>query len=483
MFSQGRIRVVALWLADMGCIAASWTVSILGYWLLGRALDLAGVQSPIGGYSPQEYIVFWPVMLLFVAINAIFDTYHGNWMYPSAPLPPVEEMRRLFGASMLTHIGVLAYLALAYQTTVGISRAVITISGVLAAFSCQSFRNWARALMAKTGAGQIDVFLAGDGEAAKAVAAALAGDSHSGFRITGRFTARKPKTEAPEFAGIPVLGRYRHIVREAKKRDVKTLLVCMDARLFGAMAQEFTRWFVHIEYLPTADAFPVFGARAVAFGGVGGFEMQNFARMRAKRFQKRLVDAVLAVFAAIALLPAFIVLPLLIKLTSKGPVFYRQTRLGRYGKPFRIWKFRSMYADADKRLEKLLAENPAAAAEWESERKLRNDPRITPFGRFLRKTSLDETPQLFNVFAGEMSLIGPRPIVAAEKRHYGGKYAAVSSVLPGITGLWQVSGRSDADYPQRVALDSYYVLNWSPWMDFWVLARTVFAVVLMRGAR
>ena len=141
-----------------------------------------------------------------------------------------------------------------------------------------------------------------------------------------------------------------------------------------------------------------------------------------------------------------------------------------------------MYMDAEERLATILENDPAARAEWEENFKLKNDPRITPFGRFLRKTSLDEIPQLFNVFLGEMAIVGPRPIVEDEVKYYGGRYELFSRVKPGITGLWQVSGRSDTGYDRRVSLDCYYVLNWNPWMDLWVIMRTVSCVLLMRGA-
>ena len=141
-----------------------------------------------------------------------------------------------------------------------------------------------------------------------------------------------------------------------------------------------------------------------------------------------------------------------------------------------------MYADADERLAGMLAADPALKAEFEANFKISKDPRVTPLGRFLRKTSLDEIPQLLNVFSGEMALIGPRPIVKKEIPYYGRAYSVFSSVKPGITGLWQTSGRSGTDYARRVALDSYYVLNWSPWLDIWILFRTVGAVLFMRGA-
>ena len=142
-----------------------------------------------------------------------------------------------------------------------------------------------------------------------------------------------------------------------------------------------------------------------------------------------------------------------------------------------------MYADADARLKDLLEQNPKLKAEWEANYKLVDDPRITPVGNFLRKTSLDELPQLFNVFSGDMSVVGPRPIVEGEVGYYGSRYALFSRVKPGITGLWQASGRSDTNYDRRVALDCHYVLNWSPWMDIWVIIRTAFVVLVMKGAR
>ncbi|MCQ2389780.1 MAG: exopolysaccharide biosynthesis polyprenyl glycosylphosphotransferase [Kiritimatiellae bacterium] len=485
---------MALGFADITCISVMWTVVVFLYWALGQSLTYMGVRTAVGGYSPQDYFAFWPVAICFVVVNALFDNYHGNWMYPSAPLSPVEEFRRLFGASVLTHLGVIAFIGLRYQTTESIvSRFVVAASGILVAVSAQSFRNWIRAILFRLKWGQIPVVLAGAGDAAVSVATVLNDDPHCGLHIVGYFNGterlgrRKRRCEWNErefqALGIPYLGTLRDILPEAKKRDIKTLIACQDDRLFRRQMEEFTSWFTFIEYLPTARTFPVFGSRAVVFDGLGGLEMVNQARMKAKRFQKRVLDTVFAAVAFVGLLPFFVVLPALIKLTSHGPVFYRQERLGKNGKPIRVWKFRSMYADADARLAKLLASDSKIAAEWKMNFKLAHDPRVTPLGRFLRRTSLDELPQLFNVFSGEMALIGPRPIVEGEVAYYGDAYPVFSSVRPGVTGLWQVSGRSDTDYPRRVALDTYYVLNWSPWMDIWILVRTVYAVLFMRGAR
>jgi undecaprenyl-phosphate galactose phosphotransferase len=230
------------------------------------------------------------------------------------------------------------------------------------------------------------------------------------------------------------------------------------------------------------EIFPVFGSHAVSLGQIGGLEMMNRIRMKALRVEKNLIDGIISMIVFVVMLPVMTVIAMLVKLTSSGPVLYKAKRLGKKGRPIEVYKFRSMYADADERLERLLRENTELAREFKSNFKLRNDPRVTPLGKFLRRTSLDELPQLLNVFKGEMSLVGPRPIVDQEVKYYAGNYEVFSSVKPGITGLWQTSGRSDSSYDERVGFDVYYVLNWSPWMDIWILIRTAFCVITMKGA-
>ena len=452
---QGRIRVFMLWLADLACVYSCWALAVWGYWVVG-----------FGHYEFGFYLRLWPIGIAFTAMNLVFKLYHGNVLYPAAPMSPVEELRRLIASAMFTHLGLIAVLALSRQTTENYSRVVIVMSGAFTAFFSQPARNAVRVAMQRLGIGQIPVVLTGGGSVAEHVSAALAADDYTGFRIVRAFDDH----------GL------REVVPEARRLGVKILVACQDVRMFRAQIEEFTSWFTFIEYMPTAEAFPVLGAQPIAFDGVGGLEMVNQRRMKAMRLGKSILDHSLSLVAFLCFLPFFVVIPGLIKLTSRGPVFYRANRLGKNGRPIRVWKFRSMYADADKRLNSLLATNPTLKAEFDANFKLANDARVTPLGRLLRKTSLDEIPQLFNVFSGEMALIGPRPIVKQEVDYYGKAYSIFSSVKPGITGLWQTSGRSDTNYARRVALDSYYVLNWSPWLDIWILFRTVGAVLFMRGA-
>ncbi len=202
---------------------------------------------------------------------------------------------------------------------------------------------------------------------------------------------------------------------------------------------------------------------------------------RPRRF-KRVFDVVFALLLGLLALPLGLLIASAIAIDSPGPVFFVHTRIGRGKRRFRLWKFRSMVTDAGPVLERYLDEHPGLALEWRSTHKLRNDPRITRVGRILRKTSLDELPQLWNVLRGDMSMVGPRPIVQAEVPKYGPSFALYSQVLPGLTGLWQVSGRNDVTYRERVELDSKYIRNWTAATDFSVLLKTVRVVLGGRGA-
>ena len=194
------------------------------------------------------------------------------------------------------------------------------------------------------------------------------------------------------------------------------------------------------------------------------------------------MDLLLTLCIAPLIVPLMMAIAVLIRLNSPGPVLFAHERIGRHGKRFKVWKFRTMHRDAERRLREYLDSDPALLAEWEADQKLRNDPRIHWIGRLLRKTSLDELPQIWNVVCGEMSLVGPRPIVTQEIEKYAQYYEEDVKVLPGVTGLWQISGRNNTTYDERVQYDAYYVKNWSPWLDVYILGATVRVVLLGEGA-
>ena len=199
-------------------------------------------------------------------------------------------------------------------------------------------------------------------------------------------------------------------------------------------------------------------------------------------FLKRIFDLVFGAMIIILFLPWMLLVSLFIKLDSKGPVFFAHDRIGFQSRKFKCWKFRTMHTGAEEKLNWLLLSNEEIKAEYERNCKLRDDPRVTRVGRFLRKTSIDELPQLWNVLKGEMSIVGPRPITEQELTRYGDGVKIYWQMKPGITGLWQVSGRSDTDYQERVRLDCCYARTWSLWLDVVIIFRTIGVVLSCRGA-
>jgi exopolysaccharide production protein ExoY len=244
----------------------------------------------------------------------------------------------------------------------------------------------------------------------------------------------------------------------------------------GAQAKDWAMSLIdQSAYLETGDAAfprpqrPVARRTSVVVRPVGGTV-------------KRGIDIVVAAFALLVLSPLFLFTAVILRLTDPGPVFFGHKRVGLGGRTFHCLKFRTMCQDADAVLDRLLASDPELAAEWEATRKLRNDPRISRVGRVLREYSIDELPQLINVLRGEMSLVGPRPVVTRELIRYGNDAVHYLSARPGITGLWQVSGRSDTTYATRIALDARYVAGWSLSADASILLRTIPAVLGARGS-
>lgn len=238
----------------------------------------------------------------------------------------------------------------------------------------------------------------------------------------------------------------------------------------------------HVVLIPDLFGFSSLWVTTKDLGGILGLEVRQRLLFFGPRLMKRIIDICFSLIGGLLLLPLFALISVLIKLDSPGPVLYGNWRIGQGGRWFKVWKFRSMVMDADRILKEYLEKHPELREEWERDQKLRDDPRVTRIGRILRKTSLDELPQLLNVLRGEMSLVGPRPILEDEVKKYGANFALYIKVKPGITRLWQVSGRNDTTYQERVHLVTYYIRNWSLWLDLYILARTVWVVLTRKGA-
>jgi Undecaprenyl-phosphate galactose phosphotransferase WbaP len=199
-------------------------------------------------------------------------------------------------------------------------------------------------------------------------------------------------------------------------------------------------------------------------------------------YAKRVTDIGICFFGGLMTAPVIVLLALLVRLDSPGPAFYTQLRVGQGGRLFRLWKFRTMYQNASALLAEHLSANPNLQIEWQHTQKLKNDPRMTRVGSFLRRFSLDELPQLWNILRGEMSLIGPRPCTEDQIPLYGEAFGLYTHVRPGLSGLWQVSGRNNLTFEQRVQLDVQYIRDCSPWLDTWILFKTIWAVLRHDGA-
>lgn len=250
------------------------------------------------------------------------------------------------------------------------------------------------------------------------------------------------------------------------------------AELLACARGQIQHWII----LPSLERFPSMWVEECEAARLPALAVSNRLASEPSRRIKRTFDVFVTLCCGLLALPLLAAIALVVRITSAGPVFYGQERIGYRGRRFKAWKFRTMVENADEVLAKCLAENPALAQEWYDNQKLKRDPRVTWIGRWMRVVSLDELPQIWNVLIGDMSLVGPRPIVANEIEKYADRYDYYVQVLPGITGLWQVSGRNNTTYAERVDLDAYYVLNWSVWLDLYILASTVKVVVLGEGA-
>ncbi|MEW6584967.1 MAG: exopolysaccharide biosynthesis polyprenyl glycosylphosphotransferase, partial [Nitrospirota bacterium] len=241
----------------------------------------------------------------------------------------------------------------------------------------------------------------------------------------------------------------------------------------------------NIMFIPDIAGIAVLGTKLRHFfrEQAVALEIRNNLARPLNIFIKRCFDFAVATLLLFVLSVPMALISLFIKLGSPSSAIFSQYRIGKKGRPFRCYKFRTMIEDAEQKLKELLKTDQYMRSEWEQNWKIKNDPRITAIGRFLRRTSLDELPQLINVLRGEMSLVGPRPVTQEEiDKYYGDSAELYLSVPPGITGLWQVSGRNNASYETRTALDSWYVRNWNLWLDIVILLKTVKVVVKGEGS-
>lgn len=456
--------------------------------MLGDYLSLMGVFMLItylykfhgGEYDTATYLKMWPFGLLFILINEVARLYHGTMFHPGASVGPAEELRRIFYSVTSVFCGLLLFLFITKETEV-YSRVVFIISWPLCILTAIIVRWSLRSIFKRYNFGNIRAIIMGAGKNGIKTAKLLKKNKYLGITPVG-FVDDNQKLHGSSIEKLPVIGGLKNLKEQAEIHKVNYIIMCLPISIITDKLKELSRNFKHIMIIPGGTMFSVGWVYAYDIGGVLGLELKCNLMLKSLLLIKGIIDYSLALLVTILTIPLMIFCALIIKLSSKGAILYKAQRLGVNGKIFSIYKFRTMRIGADKYLEQYLENNPRARKEWQESFKLKRDPRITWWGNVLRKTSLDELPQLLNVLRGEMSLIGPRPIVKAERKHYGDKYEMISSVKPGITGLWQVSGRSELDYEDRVELDCYYLMNWNIWLDLFILLKTVKEVIFCTGA-
>ncbi|MDR1400186.1 MAG: undecaprenyl-phosphate galactose phosphotransferase WbaP [Treponema sp.] len=423
----------------------------------------------------KSFVTYWPYVPVFLLIFQI------SGLYPGISLAPSEEFKRFTTASFMAHGGIILSRFVEDRDLDTIS-AAFAISFVFSTFVLLMCRTTMHYMLRKKHLGGVPAVIYGSGDLGRLVLDRLLDSVKTGYVPV---LILSEDFEADTYREVPVLHDISLGSELVRRYNIKMAIVAMQ----NLNEQELTHL---LNYSVSAFRYNVlipdfFRATNIwmtvrDFDGLLGFVTSHRLKMSWNLAIKRFIDLSLTIIGGLVILPILLLLALVVKVSSPGPVLYGHKRLGCNGKSFRAYKFRSMSIDADVRLQKLLAENPAMREEWEASHKIKNDPRVTKVGRFLRRTSLDELPQLINVLKGEMSLVGPRPIVEDEVSKYGEDFKRIFSVKPGISGLWQVSGRSDTDYNERVLFDTYYLQSWSVWLDMWILYQTIVAVCRGRGA-
>lgn len=462
------LRIVFLMLGDFLAFFGAFMLIAWGYQLCG------------GKYELVTYFRMWPFGVLFILINEIAKLYHGTVLYPGAAFGPAEEFKRLFYAVSSVLFGILLFLFIGKETE-SYSRFIFVISWPVMFLGVIITRWILRNIFKYYRFGFIPAIILGAGKNGINISRILQKNKYLGIDPVA-FLDDNSVLHNTSINDVPVLGSIDQLKSIADHLNIDYIIVCFPMDVISKVLKEYCNSFKHVMIIPSGTMFSTLWVHAYDVGGILGLELRCNLLLKWPLFLKQATDYGLSIIIFTLAFPLMLFCAMMIKLTSQGPVIYKAKRLGLYGKPFEVYKFRTMRMGADKQLEAYLENNPVAKKEWQENFKLKKDPRVTWFGTILRRTSLDELPQLLNVLKGNMSLIGPRPIVESELKQYADNYGMIASIKPGITGLWQVSGRSGTDYDERVKLDCYYLMNWNIWLDFFIIFKTVKEVFFCNGA-
>jgi Undecaprenyl-phosphate galactose phosphotransferase WbaP len=428
--------------------------------------------------APQHYHRMAPLLVIFLLV------YAWKGLYPAVGIDPVEELHRLSLSTSIVFLLVTGFTFWARSAMI-YSRLAFAFAWVLALFLIPISRWLIRHLACRIGVWGEPVAVIGYGPQGHTIVNYLLGNLRLGLRpilvIDGFESSSNHKFPIPRL----ILTSQDAAVKALRAAGISTALL-MSSEISDTLQQAIVdqERFGFKRMIMISDLRWI-GSRGVNpydLGGFLGLEVRHNLLNSWEQNIKRIMDIILVIFGSIIALPLSTFIAVSIYFDSPGRILYGHIRLGKNGEEIVVWKFRTMIENADEVLDEYLISHPEALTEWMLSRKLKNDPRVTRIGKVLRKWSLDELPQLWNVFKGEMSFVGPRPIVEEEVHHYADCFNLYTRVRPGMTGLWQVSGRNEVNYDYRVRLDEYYVRNWSIWLDIYIAARTLGVVLSRKGA-
>lgn len=428
-----------------------------------------------------NYSIFLPFVLLVFA---------SMGLYPGIMIPPTEEVKKFCTSTFLCFTGIIFCILITdveNKRSIGRfflkdSRSICIclaffISFPIATILLSAMREFSKKFFSKFSWWGVPTVIYCADKSADLVIDRLLNNPYLGYHPAVIIDSNCK--EDSFYKDIPIYSPDNiEIIDVIHKFNIKTAIICDYKKDLSPI---MTKYRYTISVSKSQSSFTS-TQQLKDIAGIIGFSSIHNLTFKANLFFKRILDLFLIIFFLPLLIPIFLILSILVKITSKGPIFYGHKRIGKNGKTIKCWKFRSMYIDSEEQLKKILAEDPIRREEWERDRKFVNDPRVTKFGKILRKTSLDELPQLINIFLGEMSFVGPRPVTESELSKYRVYRDYVLSVSPGLSGMWQISGRSDTGYEERISLDTFYIQNWSIWLDIWILIKTVWVVLVGRGA-
>lgn len=421
----------------------------------------------------------WWVMLVWI----FFLLYEGLYTLRASFW---DEIRALWKVAILSTAGVFIIVSIG-KLSAEVSRAVILIMGVLSFVLLPFIRMISKKILRNIGFFKRRVLILGAGKTGQLILKALMREPNYGYEVIG-FVDDDPEKFGRRIEGIKVHRGIDKALSYSNRAGVEDIFIAMP----GAGKERLQGIINHLQhkvervlFVPDIFGIAVLGTNLQHFSTEEAFalEMRNNLSNPVNIVIKWFFDIIVSLLLLPLVLLAILAIGVLIRLDSPGPVIFFQERVGKRGRTFRCMKFRSMYVDAEERLATILKTDSAARKEWDKYYKLKDDPRITRMGKFLRTTSLDELPQIFHILTGKMSLVGPRPVTREEIDTYYKEMADLClSVPPGITGLWQVTGRSNASYDYRISLDSWYVRNWNIWLDIVIILKTIRIVIMREGA-